>query len=34
MRVIKKEIRPIYGILEGKYCPLSDHYALEAIIDL
>ncbi len=34
MRVIKKEIRPIYGILEGKHCPLSDHYALEAIIDL
>ncbi len=33
-RVSNKKVRPFSGILEGKNCPLSDHYAVEAILKL
>ncbi len=31
-RVLNKRVRPYIGVLEGKECPLSDHYAIEATI--
>ncbi len=33
-KVLGKRVRPYNGILEGKDCPLSDHYAVEATIKL
>lgn len=33
-RVLNKRVRPYNGVLEGKECPLSDHYAVEATIKL
>ena len=33
-RVLNKRVRPYNGVLEGKECPLSDHYAVEATIQL
>ena len=34
IKIVKKEILPLYGSLSGKSCPLSDHYALEVVIEI
>lgn len=33
-RVLNKRVRPYSAVLEGKDCPLSDHYAIEATLKL
>lgn len=32
--VISRKIRPYYGVIKGQNCPLSDHWAIEALISL
>lgn len=34
VQILTKQVLPIHGLIRSKECPLSDHYAVEAIIKL